>query len=199
MRSPRTSWMPAAPWRRPRTCSDTRASPPRRFTLIRIRPGCGPRSTRCPARATRPGRRGDRAAGRDRGGRRRGRRRCSGQVLAGRALLDGRPPGWPRGSSRRSWPRPAGIRCTRVLTIAPAHRLLGRSDLPGSGLPDRPARPARASAWTADAGWSRLAWARKTPGCCLRRRGAAGSAPATGPARWPAARGRGRSRPAALP
>jgi integrase len=43
---------------------------PRRSTLIPIRPGCGPRWTRFPARATRAGRPGDGAAGRDLGGRR---------------------------------------------------------------------------------------------------------------------------------
>ena len=39
-------------WTRPRICSVTPALPLRRCMLIRTRPGCAPRSMRCPARAT---------------------------------------------------------------------------------------------------------------------------------------------------
>src|ERR1019366_806025 len=89
MRSPRTSWMPAARWRRRRICSGMPASPRRRSTLTPIRRGCAPRSMRCPARVSR------RRSGRDRrhgdcargaGRREHGPRiqRCAGRGGAGR-------------------------------------------------------------------------------------------------------------------
>src|ERR1039457_6359572 len=88
MRSPRTSWMPAARWRRRRICSGMPALPRRRSTRIPIRRGCAPQSMRCPARVSR------RRAGRDRhgdcggGAGRRGHgpriQRCAGRCGAGR-------------------------------------------------------------------------------------------------------------------
>ena len=48
-------WMPAAGSMCSPTCSDTHRCPPRRCMPIPTRPGCGPRWTRCPARASRRG------------------------------------------------------------------------------------------------------------------------------------------------
>src|ERR1700689_473009 len=52
--------MPAGRSTRLRSCSGTPRSPRRRFTPTPTLPGCGPPSTRCPARVSWPGGPGDR-------------------------------------------------------------------------------------------------------------------------------------------
>ena len=106
----RTCWTRAARWMRPRTSSGTPRPRRLRFICTPTRPGCGLRSTGCPALASRAGRHRDRR--RARASRTRDHRFRPGvRPRAGRRPPEGndRTPGQHPGA-RGSWPRRAGIR-----------------------------------------------------------------------------------------
>ena len=140
--------MPAAASTWSPTCSVTPRCPPRRCICIRTRPGCGPRWTRCPAPASRPGRPGERGAvARRRRPRRPGVRRGGrGRLAGGPRPLAGQ---LDRGfSSRRGWdPVRPGV------GLPARHPLLGRG---------RPRCAGRRAAWDPAGGVSGSA-------CCRRR------------------------------